>query len=150
MCSCLLSSKNGPVNVHAQDSKILDPWRHELPRRLDAGDLSKDEVHSIFDFIFKDIKFSKNENNQHSDIWLTEKQRNQNKFPDYIDESDYELLNEFKTHRGIWGNYPTEYYDYFRDHINSLISLLIILNKLQLLRETQNLHPLIVIVEILN
>ena len=69
---------------------------------------------------------------------------------DYIDESDYELLNEFKTHRGIWGNYPTEYYDYFRDHINSLISPLIILNKLQLLRETQNLHPLIVIVEILN
>jgi len=116
------ASKHGSVTVHAQDSKILDPWRHELPRRLGAGDLSKDAAHSIYNFIFKNIKFSKNENNQHSDVWLTEKQRNQNKFPDYIDESDYELLNEFKTHRGIWGNYPTEYYDYFRDHINSLIS----------------------------
>ena len=76
----IIRPKNGaPVNVHAQDSKILDPWRHELPRRLDAGDLSKDEVHSIFDLFLKILNFQKTKI-INSDIWLTEKQRNQNKF----------------------------------------------------------------------
>ena len=50
------------------------------------------------------LKILINENNQHSDIWLTESKETKNKFPDY-GESDYELLND---HRGIWGNYPTE------------------------------------------
>lgn len=111
-------SRGNAVVIHTQEINQRDPRRLGSEGGL-PGDLSREKVFSILETLFEDITFVANPANKHSSIWQTKDQQAITTLPSYIHENEYGITNIPK-HRGVWSNYPSEYYNIFRNHVYNI------------------------------
>lgn len=122
-----------PLFVHSQDDDIL---LHVANRRLDPtfdepvkpGVMPVERVKHILNQVFGDrLKIVNNTSNKHcGQIWLTKQQKEQLPLSKVIQNVDKWWRTDFDNtpgHRGIWGEYSRQHYDYFRDSMCKMFDI---------------------------
>lgn len=122
-----------PLFVHSQGDNIK---LHIANRRLNPtfaepikpGVMSMDRVNHILDQVFGSrLKIVNNTTNKHcGQIWLTRQQKEQYPLPEVIQNVDKWWRADFDNtpgHRGIWGEYDQNHYDFFRETLYKMFDV---------------------------